>query len=210
MDPRAKEAFVKLYVDTGGLVAMIALLALTGPPGAGKTTLAHTIADRHDTATVFHLPQVARQLRQINEHVPHLLVDPDPLSRYGDAVVAYCLRHTFLEGFPPAGEVVVFDGIPASPAQMGYLHALATLRKVPLAVVELTAPPPVLRARSKTRRPSDFVRRLTAWRERVGQIRNAAVVRRRPYHLVDATADLDHEAERVWATCVHAGARPPT
>src|SRR5690606_30436598 len=85
---------------TGGLVAMIALLALTGPPGAGKTTLAHTIADRHDTATVFHLPQVARQLRQINEHVPHLLVDPDPLSRYGDAVVAYCLRHTFLEGFP--------------------------------------------------------------------------------------------------------------
>src|SRR5690606_31113622 len=86
--------------ERGRAGAMIALLALTGPPGAGKTTLARRIAERYDTATVFHLPEVASQLRQVNEHVPHLLVDPDPLSRYGDAVVAYCLRHTFLEGFP--------------------------------------------------------------------------------------------------------------
>lgn len=140
--------------------------------------------------------------------MPHLLVDPDPFSHYGDAIVAYCLRHTFLEGFPPTGDVIVFDGLPASPAQMGYLHALARHRRVPLSVVELTAPQPVLRRRAATRQPADFARRLATWRERAGRIRNAAVVRRRPYRVVDATSDLDHYAQRVWTTCVPGGGQP--
>lgn len=180
---------------------MIALLALTGPPAVGKTTLARALANRYDATTVFHLPEVARRLRQDNEHVPHLLVDPDPAGPYGDAVVAYCLRHTFLDGCPPAGDVIVLDGMPASPAQMGCLHALAALRKIPLNVIELTAPKPVLRRRAAARNPANFTRRLATWLERVGQIRNAAVVRHRPYRLVDATADLDHSTQRIWAAC---------
>lgn len=169
---------------------MIALLGLTGPPGVGKTTLARALADRRDAA-VFHLSEFARRLRQEDERVPHLLIDPDPTGRYGDAVAAYCLRHTFLEGFPPPAEVVVIDGLPASAVQVGQLHALATLRKAPLTVVELSAPGPVLRRRAATSQPEDFAARLAAWRERVGQIGNAAVIRHRPYMIVDTTSDLD-------------------
>jgi len=188
---------------------MIGLLGLTGPPGAGKSTLARALADRYGAAS-FCLPEVALRLREDNEHVPHLLVDPDPASRYGDAVVAYCLRHTFLEGFPPDGEVIVFDGLPASPAQVGYLHALAALRKVPLHIVELTAPQPVLRARLKARHPGEFVQRLASWGQRVGQIRNAAVVRHRSYHLVEATASVGGLAQRVWAACFAADIATPS
>lgn len=179
---------------------MIALLALTGPPGVGKTTVARALAERYN-ATVFELTEVARRLRQDGEHVPHLLIDPDPTGRYGDAVVAYCLRHTFLEGFPPPAEVAVLDGLPASPIQMGQLHALATLRRAALSVVELTAPEPVLRRRAAIREPADFAERLARWRERVGQIRNAAIVRHRPYRMVDAAVDLGRCAQRVWASC---------
>lgn len=100
------------------------------------------------------------------------------------------------------------DGLPASPAQMGYLHALAKLRNAALSVVELTAPEPVLRSRATARRSADFFQRLAAWRERVGRIRNAAVVRHRPYLLVDAVEDVERCAQRVWATCAAPGARP--
>ncbi len=183
---------------------MTALLALTGPPRVGKTTLARALADRYD-AGVFELNEVAYRLQRDGEHVPHLLIDPDPNSRFGDAVVAYCLRHTFLEGYPPPGEIVIIDGLPASPAQMGYLHALASLRKAPLCVVELAAPEPVLRRRAAIRHPADFAERMATWRERVGQIRNAAVVRRRPYLRIDAAGELEQCVQRVWAFCTSAG-----
>jgi hypothetical protein len=66
----------------------------------------------------------------------------------------------------------------------------------------------VLRARAVARHPGEFARRVAVWRERVGQIRDAAVVRRRPYRLVDATGDLNHHAQRIWDACAPPRVRP--
>lgn len=58
---------------------MAALIALTGPPAVGKSTLARALADRYD-ASVFDLGEAARRLREGDEYVR-----PAPAGRSGPA-----------------------------------------------------------------------------------------------------------------------------
>ena len=88
---------------------------------------------------------------------------------------------------------------------MGQVSAVACLRRVPLVVVELTATERVLRQRAAAATgvgpPAVFVARSARFRRRIGGIRQAAVVRARPYHRVDASGGVDECVERVWAAC---------
>jgi len=179
------------------------LVCLVGPPGVGKSVVSRGLADRYGVE-VFRVREFAARVRVLDPASRGVLAVPNPLGWYGDVAVGYCLRRAFLRGWVSACGLVVLEDLPVSVEQMGQVSAVACLRQVPLVVVELTAPDRVLQQRAAATgagTPAVFVARSARYRRRIGGIRQAAVVRARPYHRVDASGGVDECVQRVWAAC---------
>ena len=115
------------------------LLMLAGLPGSGKSTFADRVNAQHPFLTV-----ETDRLRKV------LVPQPEysPAEHY--RVFRAC--HRLIDEFLAEGYPVLFDATNISERNRKPVYAIADRRKVPLAVVVLSAPPEVIRRRLMERK----------------------------------------------------------
>lgn len=127
------------------------VVALLGPPGSGKSTVAAALAAERGDVRVFRLREFAHQQARTDRAVAEALVGSrDPLGWLPDTVAALLLRRA-LESYAPDGGVLLMESYPGSPAQARSLVRDLAWTGCECGVIELTAPEPVLRQRIRHR-----------------------------------------------------------
>jgi adenylate kinase family enzyme len=125
------------------------LLAVVGPPGAGKSTVIAMLA-RAIAAPVFRLRETVRARPEL---LAGLAPSEDPLGWVSLEAVRRVLHTVFVEGrFAFAARVVLLDNFPGTASQLDLLAKVAAATVARTALLELRATPQTVVARVARRR----------------------------------------------------------
>lgn len=130
--------------DTGNA----AFVALIGPPGAGKTTVARALSRRHKVA-VFRLREAVRAYSNLLADLP---ASDDPLGWLDMEAVRRTLHAAFVKGRFTFEDVVLLDNFPGTAAQLRLLAEVSALVGGRLTLLELRARHDTVRKRVAERR----------------------------------------------------------
>ncbi|MDG4768309.1 hypothetical protein O7632_30085 [Solwaraspora sp. WMMD406] len=120
------------------------MIAVVGPPGAGKTTVVRALAP-HEDATVFRLREA---IRAYPDGLSGLPPSVDRLDWVSDEAVARVLDAAFLKHRFPAGSgPILLDNFPGTALQLRHLARIASALDRRVAILELRADTVVLAAR---------------------------------------------------------------
>lgn len=111
------------------------LVAVIGPPGAGKSTIVRGLAHTH-SAPVFRLRETIRARPEL---LAGLVPSPDPLGWVSLEAVRRVLTATFFGSEYAADPVVLLDNFPGTAGQLSLLAETAGQAGRRLALLELTA-----------------------------------------------------------------------
>jgi adenylate kinase family enzyme len=152
---------------TSGPQPPVSLIAIVGPPVAGKTTVAQQLL-RGGEAQVFHLDTFVRRGCRDGWLHPDALACLDPYTDRATTHLGAVLQAAFLDGrFPAAADRVALDGFPRTPTHLRLLHSTSRACNARLGFIELGADDLTLATRCTERRrcltctpdPSDTVYR---------------------------------------------------
>lgn len=119
------------------------LIVLAGPPGVGKTTVAHALAGRLRAAVV--------RVDAIEATIVRHGLDSHPVGPIG-----YAIAHEIASGCLRAGTSVVVDAVNPVPAARAGWRSLAASTAVPLTFVEVVLADGAEHRRRVTGRVSDL------------------------------------------------------
>jgi adenylate kinase family enzyme len=137
---------------TSGPQPPVSLIAIVGPPVAGKTTVAQQLL-RGGEAQVFHLDRFVRRGCRDGWLHPDALACLDPYTDRATTHLDSVLQSAFLDGrFPAAADRVALDGFPHTATHLRLLRDTSRACGARLGVIELTADDVTLATRCTQRR----------------------------------------------------------